>query len=1281
MRGSTPQFLEKKILAGSKSGSFEGSVVSSDIVGFTGLTESLSRHGKKGVRIITFLLDYFYETVFRNTKKFGGQVVSLSGDSYTSVFPGRDSLKNAVRAGSEIKNKIERAKFLTPEGESSVLLRTSATEGSLSWFAFGEKGKEFCVFTGDAVFLSLSAQESTPPGELSVSFDGGGIYETDLEYRIKESIGKRTYLLEDRLKKTIKPVFLRENDFAKSREGRPSSEFRQAGCVFLKIKRVIKENEMSLLSEDIIRMSCDFGGNLNDVEATKDGIVYFILFGAPLSRGSDLRRACEFMLEARERYQGRSFSSCVFGKIFTGYFSAGAKDRYAVNGEAVNLSSRILKTAKKGECLFDAVTTAGLRDKFTFEFFQKRRFKGIRDKVEIQNLLKKEKGGKKLGSEMRKDFISKISGIARETKDRTIILVSGENGMGKSSVLEGLSASVKGKYPVINFKGGEFKKDAFQPFKDFFSETFMVPAGLRPDTGKEMFEVKYAQIVKGFLSRGKKSEKYFELNEELKSLEPFIGCMCGIMKYRSFLEKIDPKKRQEHILLSVIGFLSFFAAEKKCLFLFDDADKFDFATLELIRKMLDYESFKRTVFVFTASGEFSVLGKFHGIKPFHFKLDKLSREKTIFAAETVFGRRIDRKLQKFICRKTLGNPMLIEELCRFMKISGLTVFKKGKLTFSGDEAAISGSMFSVIAGRIDRTVAEYRRILNACAVMGEEFEKEDLLTMINSGSKLVTEKALDYFEKEKLIEISGNKIKFRHSLIRDTVIEMLAQTNFWSEHRCAAAALEKNYGEEGRKQREIAFHYEMAEEYQKAFGRWQKAAIHCRESYDSEEAVFSAEKALYCLEKSPEKNENRVVALMCDIAEDLFNTNSLKQAEFYLTSSLVRYERAGLKDIPLLVGIYMKLGKLSKMKGNFEEAISHFQTAFKLWPRRIQESRKYQVFEEIGDVYSNSENFKKSLRFRKRYLYLIKKSRSGKKDEFEALNSIGSTLINLGEPREAIFYLKKAVQLVKEESAVEDHRFASVLNNLGVAYYYLGEYERSAHYNFKSLEVFMKIYGPKNKEVAFLMNNVGGLLNKMGKYEEARKNLIRASDIYRKVGLGLSPDAIRVYVNLGYNHFSKKNYRRAAECYRRVLKLTKTGAERENTDSAISYSFLGKIEFIKKNYDKALEFFKVSLMIFKKTCGVRSFYAAYVYGSIAQIYLEKSEMKKALKFFERSYILFKENLGEDNGDTLYAAVSLASALEKSGQIAAARKIIEQLKDKKTSDNELRKKIIELTRQY
>ncbi|MBN1619920.1 tetratricopeptide repeat protein [candidate division WOR-3 bacterium] len=1277
MQGSTPIFLRKN--SKEKFGSFEGSVVNSDIAEFTQLTENLSSHGKKGVRIITFILDNFYETVFKKTKKYGGHVISLSGDSYTAVFPGRNSLVKGIYAGFEIKREIERSKFITPDGESGILLRTAVSKGEISWLSFGKKSEEFCVFSGDPVFSVFYAQKKTPKGGFSIIARKSALSDILAEYPKIGEIGKNILMLGDKRGKR-KKLFC-EKDYAGSREGKPSSEFRHAGCVFLKIKTVKREKEALHISEDVLKMSSDFGGYLNDVEATEDGVVYFILFGAPLSRSGDLRRACDFMLTVRKKYPRNSSSSLVSGKIFAGYFSMVDKYRYAVNGEAINLSSRILKKAKAGDCLLDVETASGLRDKFCFTPLKKHKFKGVRDKVSILNLVKAKK--KKLRLQMRNDLIKKIINIISSSKERTIIELSGESGMGKSSVIDGLCESLGGRYSVIKLTGDDLKKDSFQPIKNYLSGTLIISGFRTPLSKKRAFEKKYSEIENLVYCREKNKTKALEQKEEMKTIKPFIGNICGITKYNPFPEKYDPLKIKSRIMSSIISFLSVYMKGKKQILFFDDADKLDFETADLVQKMLAYELFDKTIFVFAYEKEIAFLKKNSGIKTFHFKLAKFSREKTRYAAEVLFGEKIDGKLQDFIYRKSLGNPIIIEELCMFLKTTDRAFKKNSKWTFSGDETDIAGNMFSLIAGRIDGIQNEYRQTLNASAVLGMEFEKDELVLMLNikkdADVERWTEKALDYFEKEKLIFLSEGTVKFRHSLIRETVYEMLPLTSLESEHRFAAMALEKKWAETDEKQREIALHWEASENYEKASICWQKAAEHYRHSYDFQGTVFSAVRELKCLEKCEKKDDGKIIKTMCLLGEDLLFMYSLNEAEYYITSSLERYRKTGISDIDILFDIYRNLGNLAKKKGDCKKSISFFRSAYRLLPFGVEDSRKNRILRDIGDVYSVSEDYKKSMRFIKLYLFKVEKNSEAITDKFEALNSMGSALINLGELKEAIIYLDRAVRLAKEEGFVEDHSLAHALNNLGVAYYYLGDYEKSAFFNFGALDVFTKIYGTKNNEVAFLMSNIGGLLNKMKKYEEARKYLIRAADIYRKIGMSLHSDAIRVYVNLGYTHFSRKNYRQAADCYRRVIKLSKAGTEGENMDVAVSYSFLGKIEIEKNNYDNASEYFKKSLRIFNKTCGKDSIYTAYVYGSMAQIFLYKSEKAKSLKFSERSYLLFRKTLGDENEDSVFAALSYAEALANSGQISSAKKVFERINRNEISDPELLVKIKNLSR--
>ncbi len=120
------------------------------------------------------------------------------------------------------------------------------------------------------------------------------------------------------------------------------------------------------------------------------GDLIMVLFGAPVSTGSDAVRAVQCalsMLQVRRKLNGTSRHSLEMGiGIATGPVVAGCMGSdqrlsYTVLGHRVNLASRLCSIAQAGEIVMDAETHAEARDLIKAEPMQPMQLKGISEPV------------------------------------------------------------------------------------------------------------------------------------------------------------------------------------------------------------------------------------------------------------------------------------------------------------------------------------------------------------------------------------------------------------------------------------------------------------------------------------------------------------------------------------------------------------------------------------------------------------------------------------------------------------------------------------------------------------------------------------------------------------------------------------------------------------------------------------------------------------------------------------------------------------------------------------
>jgi CHAT domain-containing protein len=178
----------------------------------------------------------------------------------------------------------------------------------------------------------------------------------------------------------------------------------------------------------------------------------------------------------------------------------------------------------------------------------------------------------------------------------------------------------------------------------------------------------------------------------------------------------------------------------------------------------------------------------------------------------------------------------------------------------------------------------------------------------------------------------------------------------------------------------------------------------------------------------------------------------------------------------------------------------------------------------------------------------------------------------------AIYYLKLSVVL-REDSNVEDDRYARALYNLGLAYYSLGDFRKLEECNLRSIEILQKIYGKLNP-ASFL--SYSGLIIayiELQNYEKAiyfsnlALQIVNANE-----DLVPQQDIANLYYNLGVCYISQVDFSKA-RIYLEKSESIYNGNFLNHIDAyinllnsmAVTYGNLGLSEKSNEYYEKGIK--------------------------------------------------------------------------------------------------------------
>ncbi|MCG7606791.1 MULTISPECIES: ATP-binding protein [Mycobacterium] len=173
-----------------------------------------------------------------------------------------------------------------------------------------------------------------------------------------------------------------------------------------------------------------------------------------------------------------------------------------------------------------------------------------------------------------------------------------------------------------------------------------------------------------------------------------------------------------------------------------------------------------------------------------------------------------------------GNPYFIEEIIRDLAGRGVLAGSRGRYRPAGDLGRIwvPPTIQAVLAARIDRLSVQAKRVLNAAAVIGAQFDTDTLRALqpdleADRLSELVSADLIDQTEF-----VPQQRYCFHHPLVRTVAYESQLSRDRAAAHGCLAIAIERHNPQAADENAAlIAAHLEAAGDLVAAY-RWHMRA-------------------------------------------------------------------------------------------------------------------------------------------------------------------------------------------------------------------------------------------------------------------------------------------------------------------------------------------------------------------------------------------------------------------------------------------------------------------------
>jgi tetratricopeptide (TPR) repeat protein len=188
--------------------------------------------------------------------------------------------------------------------------------------------------------------------------------------------------------------------------------------------------------------------------------------------------------------------------------------------------------------------------------------------------------------------------------------------------------------------------------------------------------------------------------------------------------------------------------------------------------------------------------------------------------------------------ETEGNPLFIVEMVRLLEHEGDIGAGSGE----GRTVPIPEGIREVIGRRLAHLPEETAELLGLAAVLGREFDIETLGELAGSPASSVVAVLEDALAVRMLMDVPGasGRLRFGHTLIRDTLYEELAPVRRLALHGLAGEALERVHASDlGPHLAEVAHHFVQAA----PAGEVDRAVEYARRAGDRAASLLAYEEA------------------------------------------------------------------------------------------------------------------------------------------------------------------------------------------------------------------------------------------------------------------------------------------------------------------------------------------------------------------------------------------------------------------------------------------------------
>jgi len=762
------------------------------------------------------------------------------------------------------------------------------------------------------------------------------------------------------------------------------------------------------------------------------GDAVLAVFGAPVAHEDDPARACHAALSMlaagatlSQQWAGRLGRPVTLhvgihtGPVVAGTLGAAAGSTYAVTGDAVNTTARLLASAEPGTILVSAATHGLVRHRFTFEPAGELALRGKAEPLVVHRLvgaLAEPGSGRGLaGLGLSTPLVGRtdeldqlLAAFHRMRRGRAqVVSLVGEAGTGKSRLIAELLARLE-------------------------TDGQLAATAVRRAACSSLGEPTYG--VFGALFRDASHVDSADSgDQETRGIEPVLNYVLGLEG--EIHADVEPEQLQRQIALAARALVERRLERESLLLLVEDLHWADTASVDLLRQVVDQLADRPLMLLLShrpdtrpplvARAEQSVI-----------RVSPLSADETRALVAGLFGASVEvlDQLQEFIATRAGGNPFFAEEIVRGLVDKGVLVREGDRwaCTATCEAVDVPPTLQGLLLSRVDRLPPAARGLLQEAAVFGAVFDESLLRTIASTPLSGAT--TLDQLVETDLIEAIGpgpdrGRYRFTHALVHEVVYQNLLLARRTEIHERVARTLERTVGSHPERLSDLealGHHWSLSGDklrgarYLVAAGDW------ARTVYANDDAIRHYERALRALADSS-GGEAEAWGTRERLADLLGLAGRRNDALAHYETVRTQSERVG--DGVTAARVQRKVGALHWEAGDRERAGACFAAGLELLGADGDAIERAHLFQEMGRLAFRAGDNAGAVAWAERALKEAaheeaaatepERIREAAAMRAQAYNTLGVALARTGRPREAVEQIERSIGLAEERELLQ----------------------------------------------------------------------------------------------------------------------------------------------------------------------------------------------------------------------------------------------------------------------